>query len=177
MKHNWDYNKLPYDKVRKDKVRAEGKLGERLFKAAMKHRGWEVVRSSDREDIEHHIDFWVKKENKKFSFDVKSTAYRKCIWLEMQNVKGKDGWLKGKADYITWLMVEDGCFSTVKREELLDWWRRNVSDEFVLDRRDAYKKQYNRDDNNDIISKVYLSDLESLPSYTKIPIFSYHKES
>ena len=175
MKHNWDYNKLPYDKVRKSKVRAEGVLGERLFKAAMKNRGWEVVKSSDREDIKDHIDFWVVKGDKRHSFDVKSTAYRRCIWLEIQNVQGNDGWLKGKAEYIAFNMIEDGCFATVKREDLLDWWEKNVSDEFVNDRRDAYKKQYNREDNNEIISKVYLEDLQSLPFYAEIPLFSHSR--
>jgi len=62
-------------------------------------------------------------------------------------------------------MPEEGGFAVVKRKELLKWCEENVEDVVVKNKKDAYLKKYTRPKNDDVITKIYLADLKSLPSY------------
>ena len=87
------------------------------------------------------------------------------VWCEFLNVQGNPGWLYGGAGIIAFEMPEEGGFSVVKRKELALWCEENVDDVIVRDKRDSYLKKYTRVGNDDVITKIYLSDLKSLSSY------------
>jgi len=87
------------------------------------------------------------------------------IWVELKNVSGNNGWLLGSAKIIAFDMPEEHGFSVVDRLELKEWVDQNVDLEVVPDKRNAYRKLYQRKDRLDIITKVVLQDIRSLESY------------
>jgi len=66
-------------------------------------------------------------------------------------------------------MCEVGGFIRVEREELLRWCYDNVSPEIVRSKLKAYKKIYQRKGRQDKITRLMLSDLRELKSYSIIP--------
>ena len=71
--------------------------------------------------------------------------------------------------YISFDMSEVGGFIRVEREELLMWCYENVSPEIVRSKLKAYKKIYQRNGRQDKITRLMLSDLRELKSYSIIP--------
>jgi hypothetical protein len=100
---------------RRDYSNKVGLDTEDLFKSLMESRGHKVIKSSKQDDIYKHIDFYVNG----YSIDVKGSRHLDCIWLETINVLGNDGWLKGKADFIVFDVVELKSFCVYNRQELL----------------------------------------------------------
>ena len=142
---------------------AEGKRAEGLFVTLMEKRGNDVEKSSSKVDIKQHIDYYVNG----VGFDVKGNRHLDCIWLEIANVRGDDGWLKGEAEYIAFHFPELDEFIIFGRQDLLEWVQQNVT-EYTDDKKD-YLKLYTRKkwDRKDLIVKVRFSDIESL-SHTRI---------
>ncbi len=101
--------------ARRDYSNKVGLDTEDLFKSLMESRGHKVIKSSKQDDIYKHIDFYVNG----YSIDVKGSRHLDCIWLETINVLGDDGWLKGKADFIVFDVVELKSFCVYNRQELL----------------------------------------------------------
>ena len=62
----------------------------------MEQKGYIVEKTTAYDDMQRHIDFYVNDQ----SVDVKGNRHLECIWLELKNVRGKDGWLNGSATYI-----------------------------------------------------------------------------
>ena len=107
-----------------------GRLDEDFVMDAVKHTlGGDVTRSTKYEDMFKHIDFWWDSPKKgRIGIDVKGLNKNKrgdndyddtIHWLELQNVKGKDGWLKGEAEYIAFRTNTNIIF--VNREKLLEF--------------------------------------------------------
>ena len=138
--------------------------------------GGECWRSTKDEDVKQHIDFWwdsprkgvigidVKGLNKSSRKDKK---YDDSIhWLEIQNVQGKDGWLKGKAEYIAFKTLNDIMF--VKRDKLLEFALERIKDkEVVYDTpKECYvpykRLKWGRDD---LSLKALNSDLRELADF------------
>ena len=71
----------------------------------------------------------------------------------------------GNAHIIAFDMPEEGGFAVVDRQELAFWCEKNVIDEFVTDKRHAYRRKYSRKDREDVITKLNLHDLKCLESY------------
>ena len=101
--------------ARRDYSNKVGLDTEDLFKSLMESRGHKVIKSSKQDDIYKHIDFYVNG----YGIDVKGSRHLDCIWLETINVLGNDGWLKGKADFIVFDVVELKSFCVYNRQELL----------------------------------------------------------
>ena len=140
-------------------------MAEVRFKRAAEKLGFEVMKSEPREDIHHHIDFWLHKDSKKHAVDVKGNNLPDEIWCEFKNVRGNPGWMYGGATIIAFDMPEEGGFSIVDREELAFFCEKHVSGEVVTDKRNAYLKRYTRKDREDVITILKLHDLKSLLSY------------
>jgi hypothetical protein len=121
--------------------------------------------SNKYEDINLHVDFWHGDNG----VDVKGNNLPDEIWVEFANVNGKPGWTKGAAKWIAFDMSEVGGFIRVEREELLTWCYENVSPEIVRNKLKAYKKIYQRNGRQDKITRLMLSDLRELNSYSVIP--------
>ena len=146
---------------------ATGRVAEVRFQRAATHLGFQVVKSGRKDDMHMHIDYWMQYEGieGKWGVDVKGNNLPDEIWCEFKNVAGNPGWMYGGAEIIAFDMPEEGGFSVVKRKELALWCEENVDDVIVRDKRDSYLKKYTRVGNDDVITKIYLSDLKSLSSY------------
>lgn len=142
---------------------AIGIEAEQLFVSTMIERGSEVVKSSRKQDIYDHIDFFVNG----YGVDVKANRRLDKIWLELENVQGKDGWLKGKADYIAFHFSDINCFMIFRTEDLLEFVEENVSETTTTPT--EYMKWYTRSnwERKDLITKVRYEDIEHL-KHTKI---------
>jgi hypothetical protein len=129
---------------------ASGKESEALFVSIMEARGATVVKSSRHEDINLHIDFYVNGHG----VDVKSGRTMDKIWLEVTNVRGDDGWLKGSAEFIAFHFDDKPCFMFFRRDDLLDFVQANVIES--TDSNKEYMKWYTRSDwdRKDLIAKV-----------------------
>lgn len=90
----------------------------------MEERGNTIVASSRLDNIHKHIDFYLNG----FGVDVKGNRHLDCIWLELDNVKGNNGWLRGKAEYIVFDVEELGSFCFFKRIDLLNWVLENITE-------------------------------------------------
>ena len=143
-----------------------GRVAEVRFIRAAENLGLEVKKSSYAEDIHDHIDYWLAFNDKgKWGVDVKGNNLPDEIWVELKNVRVNNGWLLGGATIIAFDMPEEHGFSIVDRLELKEWVDKNVDLEVVPDKRNAYRKLYQRKDRLDIITKVVLRDIRSLESY------------
>ena len=113
---------------------------EFVMKAVENTLGGETMKSTKKEDVEEHIDFWWNSPQKGWiGIDVKGMNKAKrrdkdfddtIHWLEIQNVQGKNGWLKGKAEYIAFRTKKDIIF--VKREKLLSFALERIKDKDVV---------------------------------------------
>jgi hypothetical protein len=115
-----------------------GKKTEEHFKELMISRGNECVKSSMNDDMYKHIDYYVNG----FGIDVKGKRKLNSIWLEIVNVHGFRGWLKGEADFIVFDMLDLNAYCVFRRLELLELVS-NVT-ETTTNNKD-YMKIYGRD--------------------------------
>lgn len=139
-------------------ARADGLAIESLFESVLKEKGCEVVRSTNTQDVYDHIDFFVNGK----AVDVKARRALNKIWLEMQNVAGNDGWLKGKADYIAFHFEDFNHFKVFRREELRKFVEENVTETCKTSK--PYLKYYTRDhwDKKDKLVKVKYDHIKHL---------------
>ena len=93
-----------------------GKKTEEHFKELMISRGNECVKSSMNDDMYKHIDYYVNG----FGVDVKGKRKLNSIWLEIVNVHGFRGWLKGEAYFIVFDMLDLNAYCVFRRLELLE---------------------------------------------------------
>ncbi len=143
---------------RRDLCAKNGSKTEEFYAKIVKSRGRNIVKSSKKDDIYKHIDFYVDG----MSVDVKGDRHLDCIWLELTNVHGRKGWLKGQAQFIVMDIKELNSFVCFKRKDLLDFVEQNVV-EYTEDKND-YMKIYSRKKWNrfDEIVKVKYSHIKHL---------------
>lgn len=162
---NFNVKNRPYNQARKDYVFQSGGIAELRFKRAAEALGFVVDKATLKEDRFHHVDFYLSIDGGKWAVDVKSNNIPDQIWCEFKNVQGNLGWMYGKSTIIAFDMPEEGGFSIVDRVELAKWCESNVKDEYVSSKNDAHLLKYTRAGNDDVITKLYLTDLKSVPSY------------
>lgn len=134
---------------------SEGRKAENKFYQLMVDRGNTCVKSSQYEDINKHIDFYVNDSG----VDVKGNRHLETIWLELENVKGFDGWLKGEAVFIVFDIVELKSFCFFEREKLLDYC---LQFKEIAKDKTEYKKLYTRENRKDVLVKVKYLDIKHL---------------
>ena len=144
-----------------------GKVAEIRFRRAAESLGLLVKKSSHTEDMHQHIDFWlaIEEDGKKWGVDVKGNNLPDEIWCEFKNVRGNPGWMYGGARIIAFDMPEVGGFAIVNRDELAFWCEKNVLDESVTNKADAYRRKYTRKDRQDVITKLNIYDIKELQSF------------
>lgn len=105
-----------------------------------------ISKSNRNEDIYEHWDFRVKnslvdvkglkkisRSDSDFNFDT--------TWVEIQNVRGDLGWLKGKADFIAFEQKE--YYLITRRLDLLYWLRQKITNyKFVQSPKQALYRLY-----------------------------------
>ena len=155
-----------------------GRLDEDFVMDAVKYTlGGDVERSTTYEDTTKHVDFWWNSPRKgRIGIDVKGlnknkrsdTEYDDSIhWLELQNVKGNNGWLKGNAEYIAFRTNSNIIF--VNRKKLLDFALESIKGKEVvydtpMECYVPYKRlKWGRDD---LSLKALNSDLLKLADFT-----------
>ena len=148
----------------------EGVKGEDAFVLAAKQEHFIVRKSSVKQNIFDHIDFFIRQDRFEFSVDVKARKRinRKdknftdeSVWIEFKGIKGHKGWLYGKADYIAFERLND--FILIKREELLEFCEENVDLKSKVEFADqALYKGYERRGKKDLIARIKMSDLNKM---------------
>jgi len=154
------------------KTKSAKKMGndaEKQFVSAAKSKGYEVSKSSRQQDMADHFDYILKnKKGKTRTFEVKAlkrinrtdeSPNHEWVWIEIKNVRGEKGWIKGKADFITF--EQEFSFLTVKREELLDLCRTLIdTKKSVGTANKAEYCLYSRKGRKDIISRIKVQDIK-----------------
>ena len=141
-----------------------GRVSAQRFVDACAAIGYQCRQSTRHEDINYHIDYWVMRPGGQTSVDVKGNNYPGEIWVEFINVRGKDGWLFGQAEYIAFDIEAIHGLAMVSRTELLALCERLVAKEFVP-KHEAYHKLYNREGRQDVISRLELIDIAPLKTF------------
>ena len=147
-----------------------GEQAEDRFILTAVRSGWKVSESSQTENIEEHWDFLIEKGEHQYRVEVKGRkrinrkdedGQNDFVWVELQNVRGKVGWLFGKADLIAF--EKQGSFLFVKRLDLLALVNKKVNlVAKVRDPKDALYKIYRRDGRKDKLTLLPFSDIESV---------------
>lgn len=153
-----------------------GRRSEYRFLEAIKAIGLQCRKSSRKDDMYRHIDFYILDDDSEIiaTVDVKGENQLNEIWVELKNVRGDKGWLYGDASVIAFEMPEIGGFACVFTKHLIDYVESNVVDESVP-KAEAYKKKYSRDGRADVITLLCLEDLKSISSYKVIKYSDEYK--
>jgi hypothetical protein len=143
---------------------------ELRFSQICNSKNYELNHATRDQDIYEHWDWQITnpKTRKVSLVDVKGARKKSrsdsnldynITWLELKNVRGKDGSLLGKADYIAFEQKDH--FLIVRRSDLLSWVKSKVTDqEFVQYSRDAKYRYYQRYGRQDLITMVVISDIK-----------------
>ena len=83
------------------------------------------------------------------------------IWIEFKNVIGKDGWIKGKADFIAFEFENN--FLIVKRAELRELCKKLIKDTKtrVTKAKDAKYLLYTRHGRKDLVTQIKRRDIKN----------------
>lgn len=145
----------------------ENEFGDLLIEK----NGGSYVHASSRDDMWNHIDLFYTKDDKTYSFDVKSmkksnrkdaTPDDQIHWVELQNVRGNPGWIYGKADFIAFELINSWLI--VNRKIIIEWIDKKVIDKTISKSKDFYT-WYQRWGRNDILVKVKTSDLREIANF------------
>jgi hypothetical protein len=147
-----------------------GEKAEGVFAEMASQSGWQVSPSSKDENIDQHWDFCISKDAENFKVEVKSAkrinrtdneSQSDYTWVELRNVRGKIGWLFGKADLIAF--EKESSFIFVKRLDLLAVVNKKVNlVAKVNSTKDALYKIYTRAGRKDKLTLLRTSDIEEI---------------
>ncbi len=147
-----------------------GNNAEESFARLALQRGWKVSAAAKEQNIEEHWDFLIEKDDCAHKVEVKSekriqrddqNVQAAYVWVELRNVRGKVGWLFGKAD---WIAFEKGtAFVFVNRLDLLNVVNQKVDlVAKVRSAKDAVYKIYTRNGRKDKLTLLPLRDIEAI---------------
>ena len=148
-----------------------GRKAEDLFEEWLKAKQRDY-RPATTEEQYQHIDFVIhsKKLKRDVNIDVKGAKRRnrmdnssnsRYIWVEFKNVRGDNGWLYGKADYIAFHNDDENVFCVVDRKDLVSLCERVCDDSFVKYPTEALYHKYTREGRKDVLSMLYFDDILS----------------
>tara|TARA_R100000482_G_scaffold50480_1_gene17927 strand:+ start:63 stop:563 length:501 start_codon:yes stop_codon:yes gene_type:complete len=132
------------------------------------------VWANDYQDMHEHWDVEGTLDNKLLKFDVKgmkkvnrwdNKKQDDIAWVEGTNVRGKPGWVKGKADYIVFERNE--YWLLVNRQELLNHIQDKLKEKGYETGKGIYQI-YQREGRLDKITMVPFQDIEQLTDIKKI---------
>ena len=144
-----------------------GSAAERKFEKICKKRGYKVTKANDDQNMHEHWDYKVEKNKgpklvdvkaaKKISRGDKDVSYD-WTWVEIKNVHGNAGWLKGKADCIAFGQKDH--FLIVQREELRVWCKEKINlKKKVSNTKDAKYNLYSRKGRKDLLSLISIEEM------------------
>jgi hypothetical protein len=150
--------------------RARAKIIEENFAKNLTNPKW----ANDYQDMHEHWDVEGTLDGKLLKFDVKgmkkvnrwdNKKQDDIAWVEGTNVRGKPGWVKGKADYIVfertdhWLLID--------RQELLDHVTTKLKEKNFEKGKGIYQI-YQREGRLDKITMVPFQDMKQLTNVKRI---------
>ena len=150
--------------------RARAKIIEQNFAKNLKDPVW----ANDYQDMQEHWDVKGTLDNELLKFDVKgmkkvnrwdNKQQDDIAWVEGTNVRGKPGWVKGKADYIVFERLDHWLL--VVREELLDLVNLKLKENNFQKGKGVYQI-YQRDGRQDKITMVPFEDIEKINNVKRI---------
>ena len=150
--------------------RARAKIIEQNFAKNIKDPIW----ANDYQDMQEHWDVKGTLDNELLKFDVKgmkkvnrwdNKKQDDIAWVEGTNVRGKPGWVKGKADYIVFERTDHWLL--VKRQELLDHVTKKLTEKNFEKGKGIYQI-YQREGRQDKITMVPFNDMEKLNKIKRI---------
>ncbi len=140
----------------------EGDLSERYFALCANKRGYRVTKTTASVDIKSHIDFYLEKNGKVLSFDVKAikrtqrrgNTHADAVWVEFLNVRGNTGWFFGQQEYLAFDFGDH--FIIVRRSELRDYVVSAIQQkhQYVSNAGSAHFRLYQRNGRQDIITRI-----------------------
>lgn len=146
---------------------------DRCIIATLKHKGidnYKLYESSEKSNIDEHIDRFLEIDSKKWSFDVKSqkkmnrndeNVMSDKTWVELVNVNGDPGWAYGEETHIAF-EVEDG-YLIVKRRKLAKLIEEKCKDTTIYrNKPNENYKYYQRYGRKDKIITVPMKDIEQI---------------
>jgi hypothetical protein len=151
------------------KCKTINKNSIKKFIEITKANGIKVKKSSKEEDIKNHIDYWIEKNGKVYSIDIKGIKSNnrksddpdyKWIWIEYKNTQGNKGWLYGDQDLIGF--EQNDSFLIVNREELRALCEKIAPFEvsnIVTTPEEAKRKIYSRNGRLDILTRIHIDDI------------------
>lgn len=150
--------------------RDRAKLIEEQFAQKLINPIW----ANDNENIKEHWDVKGLFKNKLLKFDVKGMKKKNrydnnfqddVAWVEGTNVRGNPGWLKGKADCISF--ERNNYWLIVDRESLLQFVNKKLKENNFEKGKGIYKI-YQREGRLDKITMVPFEDIEKFTSCERI---------
>lgn len=154
----------------------EGNHAESSFEESMQKLGFIVKKSSKKQDMYDHIDYYITSpDGNESSVDVKAKKrsarnanFTDDIWVEITNVRGNSGWLYGKQDLIAFDTGEH--FVMVTRDTLRGYIEQVIDFDlpYVTSPINAHHRLYQRTGRQDEITIIKKQELTHLP-HTIIP--------
>ena len=156
---------------------------DRCMIATLKYKNidnYKLYQSSEKSNIDEHIDRILEIEPKKWTFDVKAqkkmnrndkNVMSDKTWVELVNVKGNTGWLYGEETHIAF-EVEDG-YLLVKRRDLAELVEKNCKDDTIYHKKPSEDyKYYQRPGDKDKIISMPMVDIEEI---TEVKIKEFYE--
>ena len=150
--------------------KARAKIIEQNFAKNIKDPIW----ANDYQDMQEHWDVKGTLDNELLKFDVKgmkkvnrwdNKKQDDIAWVEGTNVRGKPGWVKGKADYIVFERTDHWLL--IQRQELLDHVTKKLTEKNFEKGKGIYQV-YQREGRLDKITMVPFQDMEQLTNVKRI---------
>ena len=150
--------------------RARAKIIEQNFAKNLKDPTW----ANDYQDMQEHWDVKGTLDNELLKFDVKgmkkvnrwdNKKQDDIAWVEGTNVRGKPGWVKGKADYIVFERIDHWLL--VNRQELLEHVTTKLKEKNFEKGKGVYQI-YQREGRQDKITMVPFQAMEQLTNVKRI---------
>ena len=150
--------------------KARAKIIEENFAKNLMNPKW----ANDYQDMHEHWDVEGTLDGKLLKFDVKgmkkvnrwdNKKQDDIAWVEGTNVRGKPGWVKGKADYIVFERLD--YWLLVWREDLLNLVNLKLKENNFQKGKGVYQI-YQRDGRQDKITMVPFEDIEKINNVKRI---------
>ena len=150
--------------------KARAKIIEENFAKNLTNPKW----ANDYQDMHEHWDVEGTLDGKLLKFDVKgmkkvnrwdNKKQDDIAWVEGTNVRGKPGWVKGKADYIVFERLD--YWLLVWREDLLNLVNLKLKENNFQKGKGVYQI-YQRDGRKDKITMVPFEDIEKINNVKRI---------
>ena len=150
--------------------RARAKIIEQNFAKNLKDPIW----ANDYQDMQEHWDVQGTLDGQLLKFDVKgmkkvnrwdNKQQDDIAWVEGTNVRGKPGWVKGKADYIVFERTDHWLL--VQRQKLLEHVESKLKENNFQKGKGVYQI-YQREGRQDKITMVPFEDIEKINNVKRI---------